>query len=94
MYAWIRDFHPLSDQFSLTGTKVEGYIQASVSCIYASPCVAFIPTVIILGLSIVVDKEFRILKSQISEDIRSKQNINETTFYSYKQKFEEICDIV
>ena len=85
-------FHP----FSITGSMTEAYVYFWITSIMFTPGIIYIPTIITLGLSFVIHKEFSILKSQILDAIDSKQLCETHTkvFSPFKRKYEEICDTV
>ena len=76
-------------------TDVEKYISAASLVLYTYPNINFIPLIIILGLSLVVQDEFRNLQTQLSKATASKEIYNiENIFHTLKLKFEKICDVV
>ena len=102
-FAWLHTLSELTsgrnelfEKFILTGTKAEAHLYFFISILHVSSAIRFIPIIIILGLSIVIREEYRVLKSQILDAIKSKKFCypDTTLFSSLKKKYEEICDTV
>ena len=82
-------------KYSFSGTNTEAWILMVLYLFGCTINIFFIPVLIILGLSLIIRKQFNILQSQLSESVVSKEVYrDETSFNSFKLNFEEICDTV
>ena len=83
-------------QYTFTLTKTEAFINVISNIIFYTIEMTYIPTTIIFGTSIVVWYEFRYLKAQISDSIKSKEiyDLQKDIFGTFRIKFLNLCDVV
>ena len=67
-----------------------------INTVYFALNIIHIPSVVILGFSMAIYEEFRILHSDLYDAIESRElyNADGTSFSSFKRNFKRICDAV
>ena len=84
-------------KFSFSGTNTEAWILMVLYYLglVINDYIILIPTFILLGISLIICEQFNLFQSHLSDSVSSKEvYTDETSFYSFKLNFEEICDTV